>query len=71
MALSDGTNICQTCQRRFWPDRDGQKYACTYCGQFPEQQRIVRTDWERHPWTKATRRMPAYDDSQCTCPRGA
>lgn len=69
MALSDGNMSCETCGRRFWPSQDRQRFACAYCGLFPELVRIVRLDHQRHPWTVATRPIPVFDDTQCTCPR--
>jgi hypothetical protein len=68
MALSDGTNICQTCGAHFWPVRDRQRYACDYCGRFPQQVRIVELDHQRYPHTRQTRPIPVFDPSQCTCP---
>jgi hypothetical protein len=67
MALSAGSHVCETCQRRFWPTRDRQRYACDYCGRFPGQVRIVELDHQRHPHTRQTRPIPVFDPSQCTC----
>jgi hypothetical protein len=70
MALSDGNTICPTCTRRFWPQRDRQRYGCDYCARFPEDVRIAQLDHQRYPRTRATRPLPTFDSAHCTCPEG-